>query len=370
MDFLEKKWVRALINFGLGIAIFVTIWFTLGSGDIYESHPTIGESLLSGGISGSMILLGTFMYYIAYDLLGEAVSKIIGFIRIVLFILGTLVILTTGLISYLTAVSYVSRIELQNESPWLFAISNLWLLGALTSFVLFYFAVDNVWNEGVLPFIPVISLVISYFVGVIFTYIGNAAGSFFYYVPLILALLEIAFMIFWIKREGLPFITKADLQAYANSLSKTQTQKSVTSTNSQSKNATTTIDDKPTDNRKDYAGERPIKNAINDEIIRKSYYMLWDTNYNKWEYGISCSVSCFASISIVFSGRVKYVIGLGNKPSPSTISSAEYAVEQIREKIKSETLAIIDDVRRNYKGYDNRKFIVDTSRITIRIVSE
>lgn len=364
MGFLKKKWVRALINFVLTLAIFITIASVFDSTNINEKHPAISDASL-GVFMGIIAFLGTFVYFIAFDLLGDVVSGVAGFIRIVLLILGTLGILLFGIIGYLGSVADMSRAILQNESPWLFAFSNLWILGALLSFVLFYFAVDNAWAKGFFPFISIVSLIISYFISVIFTYIGNAAGTFFYWLPLILAAGIIVFMIFRIKNEGLPFLTKEDLKwsaKYAFDNSKNST----FAASYQQNTATKTENQKPVDNRLDYNGAAPINKAIYDRIARRPLSFISDNYSVKWESDINYSVLIFSSISITISGNLKYIIGLGNTPSFSDEATAKYYLDSVCSNIESEIRSIIDDVRSKYKGYDSKSCNINC-KLAIRV---
>lgn len=344
MGILGKKWFRALVNFGIGFIISVIVLFGLGTEPFLESVDyLISNFVYHGALFGSLTFLGTFMYFAAYDLLGNKDSTFIGFIRGVLLILGTLIILAVGLLGYLIATEYAAQAALLNASPWLYAIGTLWLLGALTSFVLFYFAVDKKWNKKFLPFIPITCNLISYFVSVIFLYIGNAVGAFFYYIPLILAVLEIVFTIVLLRKNGLPFPTKKYSVTYEKSRGSANKNTGGGSTGSkESGNGK---------NKLPFADKRPIISKIKSKMYAIESL---DSSYLRWDSRLTYTVDCYyTSISIRFSGRVKYCIGAGNKPSPEDVASREFYEEKLHDQIKYEISSIMDEVRNEYEGYDN-----------------
>lgn len=195
---LEGKFGRLIVNIVLTFAVIMISVLVIS--ELSSSNDI--QNLI---ICGSLAFAGTSLYHIAFDLLGECESWFFGFIRIVFLILGTLVILILGIFSLITTITDISLAEIQSVSPWLYGWGLCWPLGTFSSFILYYFEVDCDWMEEARSFIPLICVILSYIVCVIFTAIGNSVGAFFYWMPFILVGGEIIFIIWWLKREGLPF---------------------------------------------------------------------------------------------------------------------------------------------------------------------
>ena len=364
MRIFEKKWFRALLSLGICLAIIIVFALSVGFESFNDKYPDAGGSIQAGVIFGCLTAIGVFLYFIAFDLLGDKLSSFIGVIRIILMILGTLLILAFGLLSSLFALAGTSLAKVKSVSPWLFALSNLWMLGALTTFIVYYFIVDNVWNDALFPLVPLMCYAGSYIVCVIFTYIANAVGLFFCWVPLILAAGEIGFMIYWFKNEGLPFLTNEDMKEFERSMAAAAEEETPKKVKVKPKPVTHT-EEPPKDTRREYASEKPIKRAIYDQIVTRGNSYISDYSV-KWESPISYNVLVLVSITVTISGRLKYIVGLGNEPSFDQQRYASSEEEHVQSEIRSKVEEIVSDVKRNYKGYDTKRLIVNVDGIKIR----
>ena len=166
---MRNKWIGLILTIVLSLAGIVAVFLGFtengGASDWYAAV-----------VIGSVSLLGQIPYYIAFRMLGDKDNIVLRLLRGILILAGSAIIVISGA---LVALAHASEIDtVLKLSPWKAAFGGCWLLGGAISFHLFYSACDGDWEEGVFPFIGLISTAVAYAVCVALTFLGQKAGGF------------------------------------------------------------------------------------------------------------------------------------------------------------------------------------------------
>ena len=157
-------------------------------------------------VLGSLSLLGQIPYYIAFRMLGDKENIAVALLRGILVLAGSAVIVVAGFAGFIHTVEVGDLAE----SAWKAAFGGCWLLGGVISFHLFYSACEDDWEEGLYPFIGLISVAIGYAVCVALCFLGQKAGSFFSgWLVVLLGLAGIVLGVLRLIKVGSPFSAPA-----------------------------------------------------------------------------------------------------------------------------------------------------------------
>lgn len=191
MKVFEKPWVRLLINIGISVVLFFVLFFSL----MVKDHG--GAFFL-----GSMTIGAQIFFFLAFDTFEEIVSKFYERLRNALVIIGTIAVILFGILCTVIFIFDPSYIE----SPWLNSFFIMWFLNGVLSFIFYYVIMNEGWEKLINCFVPVASVIVSYFLNVIFLYIGMANSFFNAYFGMIICLVLIVIMIIIIRKEhGIQF---------------------------------------------------------------------------------------------------------------------------------------------------------------------
>lgn len=351
MEIFGKRWFRLLLEFLIVSAMFIAVIVISGTDSTglsvyFRSFEFIRNGFFFGGVFG---LAGVLLFCICFDLMGEIENPILGILRVILLILGSLIALVMGSLSFIIVYSK-GRAAVSSANPWAAGLGSFWLLGYAATFLLYFLADDNYWSEVILPFIPPISHIGAYLITVIFTYIGNAAGAFFYWIPLIIVVLGIAVIIYLIKKNGLPFdggkSYKGGAASYSGNFSAGENKSSAPPERHSS-----TERKSGGDSRKDFNGERPVLRALSP-IVNNTYGLLWNPNREKLDLRVKViKLSEHSTTSVYYSGTFVYE---DSNPTAMTSSNMNYDYNKVLEKLRRETESAVKAVGREYKGYDSK----------------
>lgn len=332
----EKKWFRLLLNVVLGAALVIGVYLGL----IGLKSPMVSFSM-DNAFFGEFAFMGTFFFFLAVDILQDYDKTVIGILRLIFMIIGMLLVVAGGLLSLITTISDATKEVVTKENPWLFGFATPWLLSGVLSFLLYCYAEDNEWNESLYPVIPVLSFIGCYILCVIFTYIGNAAGSFFYgWLPLILSVGGIVWVIIELKEGGLPF----DILSSKHTVVPHYQSDSATSGNSSSQSQKS-----QSDNMKLDPFIEKLKSRLYDKIVNEKQLCLPFLGKNKYTWlNFSPTVTCTA-YSIKIEGT------LGCEAHSDSVNHAEdYArsdANDVKKKIKKKAEKIRSAVYAEAKSH-------------------
>lgn len=350
---VEKKWFRFLLNAVIGIALVVGL---VVFAERYEFSTDFQWDACI--IFGLIAYIGTFFFFLATDILYDADKTIIGILRLVVTIIGMLFIGFGGMLSMLSVAFDATKEVVSSESPWLFALATPWMMSGILSFLLYCFAEGYDWHRVFFPIIPILSFLGSYILCVIFTYIGNAAGSFFYgWLPFILSIGGIVWVVFELKENGLPFDILSSKHTIIPSFQTTPTKSSNKNQSSSDEKLNAKI--KNSEQLKPFINElewQIRKKIIND---KQSYLPLMTRGNYKWLNGLYVNYNCY---TIRIEGQV------GCKPFSNDVDDAEDTASSVAKdivnKIKNRAEAIQSSVRRDAKA---RGIDVSSSELTASI---
>ena len=129
-------------------------------------------------------------------MLGDKENIAVALLRGILVLAGSAVIVVAGFAGFIHTVEVGDLAE----SAWIAAF------GGVISFHLFYSACEDDWEEGLYPFIGLLSVAIGYAVCVALCFLGQKAGSFFSgWLVLLLELAGIVLGVLRLVKVGSPF---------------------------------------------------------------------------------------------------------------------------------------------------------------------
>lgn len=325
MAIFEKKWFRFIIFIVLCVALFVSCVVVAAENSRQWNEDTIVIIL------GSSAAVGQIPAYLAFDVLGVSENGFLRFLRFILFILSAVVFVGVGFISILL----YSVFPTAQGMTWVHGLAAMWFPYGIISFYLYYFAVDRDWDETIMPFVQLIAAAAGYFTGVIFAYIGDAAGSFFYGFPImILSVIAVIVMCVILKSNGLPF-------SYAVHKNNTNT-------------GNTHTDGRDEKKRKDGRGmisdklNSAVSAAINSAVSEeeRGYYGRIDSHNIKFD--IMNNISVYGSFVYLITSNGKL---------EDYLNDYKKDAEEVRENLESEIEKRVEnalcEVKREYTGYDH-----------------
>ena len=333
---MRNKWIGLILTIVLSVAGVVAVFLGFtengGASDWYAAV-----------VIGSVSLLGQIPYYIAFRMLGDKDNIVLRLLRGILILAGSAIIVISGA---LVSLAHVSEIDtVLKLSPWKAAFGGCWLLGGAISFHLFYSACDGDWEEGVFPFIGLISTAVAYAVCVALTFLGQKAGGFF--AGWLVALLGVAGVVLAIVRlirEGSPFGTGRIWNGGTdNAGQKSSGTGSV---------GTATGDDDEVDNRAE-GSDWKLKSAISGALPR---------GYQRdWQYGeiyvdsTSVEISSFSN-TVIVNGRIRCTWqfdaeGIARN-SLDIKDQVQKIADEYAEKFCRLAFEAFGEFREKYSGYD------------------
>ena len=197
---MRNKWLGLGVTVLLAVAGIVAVFFGFTEGG---SAP----GWYGAVVFGSLSLLGQIPYYIAFRMLGDKENIAVALLRGILVLAGSAIIVVAA---GLAGCIHTTEVGDLAESAWKAAFGGCWLLGGVISFHLFYSACEDDWEEGLYPFIGLISVAIGYAVCVALCFLGQKAGSFFSgWLVLLLGLAGIVLGVLRLIKVGSPFSAPA-----------------------------------------------------------------------------------------------------------------------------------------------------------------
>ena len=334
MKILEKWWFKLIIN----LVISVVLFFGLVIGLADNSQ---GGSLFIGAFT----LAGQLFFLLAFDTIGRFKNKVTGAIRYVFVIIGAVIIIAAGVLSTVLLAS-----GNMTGNPWFDSFFSLWFLNGAISFIFYYIINEEVLPEILYGLLPIGSLVASYLLNVVFLYLGLYVHPFFNdYFALVLCFVLAVIMFIIIKKNGGiefdgTFFRKLDEEAQRQ--------------NAPAKPKTTTKahydddDGEYVDNRKSGSGlwNNALEKAVNRAIgrVQAGYY---SPRYGKIESVRLNSTVYFNTVSV--SGTVNYRITYPHELQEHELKDdVQSVLQEISDKLSSEIEDAVDNVRREYKGFD------------------
>lgn len=345
----RKGWFRFVVELLITIAV-IGLFLIL----VIAFMNTDADDILNMMVFGSFSMVGMLIFSLCFDQLIDWDEGLLGILRKILFIVGTLIIAVCGgLFSYL--VGYADDIKsVTAASPWLQGFVTCWIVGGELTFVLYELGLfDN--YEFLFPFVPIISEAAGYIVGVIFAYIGGATVIFCYWIPFILSAVGFVAIIVCLVRKKF------------NRSKREKTLSRPSYSDTPYKNKVADAADALRDTRKEYNGERPIKSAIYDHVLRDTYGCLSDLNLNKLSH-LSADVRVSGNVEVRYTGTFVFDASGTTIHEQDRMARSDY--ETTIQNIIARTRAAYEEVRSAYSGYDKRSLKIDTSGIQCVIVRQ
>ena len=269
MKVFDKKWVRFFLSLGLTITLFFILLFTVAV-KLDNAYT----------ILGMLMLFGQFLYFLAFDSLGDRKSKKAALLRYVLVILGTIINLFA---LFMILIVIVAQKEFNN--PWVEAFSTMWFLYAVINFICYFIIMKNDekdWHPILNCFVVLAAFIVSYFLSVILLYLGKAVHSFFnFYFGLILSILLIIPIIIIIKKERGIMFYGTKIRRFNNYYDKIQAEEDTEKAKQCQKEVNTNLSiscsyDDAVDEL-EFAFGRAVKNVENEWLNSTHYYGVVDS---------------------------------------------------------------------------------------------
>lgn len=328
----RKKWFRFIVEF-LIMVVLIGLFLTF---DCVFDNIRVGE-IFTITVFGSLSMVGTLIFYLCFDQMVEWDSGVLGVLRKILLVLGALVVIAPGILSYLMGYATSDAIA-TTVSPWLQGFITCWTVGGELTFVLYALGLFDD-HEIVFPFVPLMSEVAGYIVGVIFAYIGGAVGKFCYWLPLILAGMGLILIIACMIKGVIGVSETEGLESEPTYFGKS------------SYGGDTGATDKERDTRKSFKEGGPIKSAIFHHVIRDPIGCVYDLNNDKlsnFNFTIYMTVH---DIKIEYTGTFIFD-GSGSTVNDQEMSARAHYKWTI-QKIGEKTRKAYDEVCEIYRGYDD-----------------
>lgn len=340
-----KKWFRFLLELVVCITV-IAVFFNLSPTDSLNA-----QVVQKVGI-GSWSMLGVIVLFVCFDVMGDCENFLLKFLRILLLIVGALVTWGVGFAAYFSYTgNRIITSAITSSSPWAQALITFWFLGGV--FISIVFAKGRFRkNYYIQPLLPLLCEVPSYFICVLFAYLGKTLGSFFYWVPLIAAcFLIIAFV---------SAVIHGEIKLFKSRKKSGGTRSAAPSAHQQSESAAS-VSHASSDSRKEYKDDRPIKNAIFSWVHGDARYCVRDSVTNKLE-NLNCrAVLMMKTCTIEYSGTFIYDANYSDSYDVELKARDDYNATM--ENIVDKTKSICQEICETYQGYDGVKWKISTSGI-------
>ncbi len=344
MEIFENKKIGLIVTIVLSVGGMIALMACFAP----QSGPS---NYITGAVMGGISLLAQIFFFIAFRMLGEKESRLIGLVRWILVIIGGAFVLIFAGIGTLLCLG--TGAEVLRESPWIVAFGSCWLLMGSLSFHFFYTAADNFWDDEWYPFLGLISAAISYAICVGCGYLGGLWGEFFVVgLPVLLGLAAFVFAVVRVFKGGSPFEG-----AFTRGLSGGAAESGTSAEESCLKGGSSM----------EYGDTRPkgsewkFCSMINDELHRISG--------ERWGYGYA--MPGYLGAELAFGTiRVKGTIEVNAEYSSSGFANSTYEFESalrsiaetFGQKISAAVSRGVEAFRRNYSGFDD-SFRIDLNGV-------
>ena len=195
----QKKWFRAI----LAVLVFVVIATVVGV-MLAEGQAALGESGRVGMIFFLLFGILEFVLYIVMDLLNfESSSRILAFVRKVLFIILLVATVVLSLFATFVCMTYYLNDNkvITGVSSWAYSTMNAAGLAFPVAIILFASKEDA---RAFQPFVPLVALGGSYLVMSLISFVGNWVEFFQIWVGLIINVIAAIGTIVYFVKSGLP----------------------------------------------------------------------------------------------------------------------------------------------------------------------